>query len=44
MAHLKISKTTLDALAPSPKDVIWWDASLKGLAEIPASASAILIF
>src|ERR687893_570334 len=30
MANLKISKTTLDALAPSPKDVIWWDATLKG--------------
>jgi hypothetical protein len=44
MAACKLSKATIDAL-PSPKDVIWWDAALKGfgLKVTPAGRRVFLV-
>src|SRR5215210_3283874 len=45
MPHCKISKATIDALPSSDKDVIWWDATLKGfgLKATPAGRKVFLV-
>src|SRR5215210_7890165 len=45
MPHCKISKATVDALASSDKDVIWWDTALKGfgLKVTPAGRKVFLV-